>query len=132
MHVLTDLRARLVAAGITTPIALARVPDTPDAVIALRAIPAGPSRDLDGRMRPVLERHSVQLIARAAKDAGHAAADAIAWAAYRALLGKHLTINGRRYDWITATSVPAQLGRDQNDRPLAVVKFDVQTHGDLT
>ena len=132
MHVLTDLRDRLTAASITTHIELSRLPTAPDVVIALRAIPAGASRDLDGRMRPVLERHSVQLIARAAKGAGHAAADAIAWAAYRALLGKHLTINGRKYDWISANAVPAQLGRDDNDRPLSVVKFDVQTHGDLT
>jgi hypothetical protein len=132
MNLLADLRDRLAAEGVTAPIALSRIPDAPDRVITLRAIPAGPSRDLDGRMRPVLERHAVQLIARVNKDAGHAAADAIAWGAYRALVGKHLTINGRRYDWITATSVPAQLGRDENDRPLSVVKFDIQTHGDLT
>lgn len=129
---LTDLRDRLTTASFTTPIALGRIPHDPDAVLALLEYPGERSRDFDASMRPVLERISVRMIARSGKSAGVAAAEAIAWAAYRALRGKHVTINASTYDWITANAVPAPLGFDDNDRPLYIVKWSLQRHGDLT
>jgi hypothetical protein len=129
---LTDLRTRLTTANFATPIALGRVPDTPDAVLALLEYPGERSRDFDASMRPVLERIAVRMIARASKAAGVAAAESIAWLAYRALRGKHVTIGARRYDWIAPLAVPAPLGFDDNDRPLYIVKWGLQRHGDLT
>ena len=134
--VLLDLQARLAAASFTTPIALGRVPDQPDLVLTLMEYPGERSRDFDASMRPVLERISVRMIARASKNAGVSAAEAIAWLAYRALRGKHVSItragSTRTYDWITANAVPAPLGHDENDRPLYIVKWSLQRHGDLT
>lgn len=136
MSVLTDMRARLLDAGIGTPIALARVPDQPDAVIAIREYPAERSRDFTGRGLPVFERSAVQVIARAARDAGVAAAESIAWAAYRALSGRHALVevgsSAQEYDWIVANHAPAHLGFDDNDRPLIVTNFSVQRWGDVT
>ena len=129
---LLDLRDRLTTSGFATPVALGRVPDQPDAVLALIEYPGERSRDFDASMRPVLERINVRMIARAGKSAGVSAAEAIAWLAYRALNGKHVTINGRTYDWIAANAVPAPLGFDDNDRPLYIVKWSLQRHGDLT
>ena len=132
MGALADLRTRLLAASFGTPIALGRIPDTPDTVLALLEYPGMRSRDFDANMSPVLERISVRMIARAGKNAGVSAAESIAWAAYRALRGKHVTIGVNTYDWITANAVPAPLGFDDNDRPLYIVKWSLQRHGDLT
>ena len=129
--VLTNLKTRLVSAGVTTPIALGRLPDLPDALIALREYPAEPSRDITAAGRPVLERFAVQMITRAARDDGAQSAESLAWTAYRALAGRHVTIGTARYDWIMANAVPALLGRDANDRPLAVVNWSLQRHGDV-
>lgn len=134
--ILPYLEKRLVDAGITTAIELGRVPDAPDAVIALVERPSGPSKDLDANSRPALEVLRVHLTARAGKDEGSRAAEAIALDAYRALLGRHLSITptglpARRIDWIRAAHVPSAVGFDANDRPLATTALLIQAHGSL-
>lgn len=131
------LAKRLEDAGFATPIALARVPDLPNAVLALVERPGGPSKDLNATNLPALETLRVHLTARAGKDAGVAAAEAIALAAYRALVGRHLTITpaglpAATFDWIRATHVPAHAGYDANDRPLVTTTLLLQRHGNLT
>jgi hypothetical protein len=133
---MVDMRSRLTDAGITTPIALGRVPDQPDAILAIREYTAERSRDFTADGLPVLERLAVQVIARAAKDAGIAAAESIAWAAYRALSGRHVDVTTgsdyQPYDWIEANHTPTHLGFDENDRPLVVCNFSVQRWGDVS
>lgn len=136
--VLPDMRARLLAAvpAFNTPIALGRLPDQPDTVLALISRPSRPSKDLDGRNLPAHERLSVQLVARVGKDAGIAAAESIAVAAYRALVGRHVVISvgsgpARIYDTIYAEHVPAHTGYDANDRPLVSTTLSMQRHGQL-
>lgn len=133
--VLLDLEQRLLAQGFDRPIALGRLPDQPDAVLALIERPALPSRDHDGRELPALETLRVQLIARAGKDEGIGAADQIARTAYLVLVGRHLAIttDGRttRYDWIRAQHTPAPVGFDALDRPMASTNLAIQRHGRL-
>lgn len=136
---LPDMRARLQAAGILTPIALGRMPAVgpgwPETVLALLERPGGEDRDRDARAQPALERLRLQLIARAPATTGLSAAEAIAWPAYYALLGRHFTVtiggNTRRYDWLVAMHTPAHTGYDANDRPLVSVNFMLQRHGVL-
>jgi hypothetical protein len=136
MSLLADMRTRLTDAGITTPIALGRTPDQPDALIAILESVAERSRDFTADGLPVLERRGLQLRARAGKDAGIAAAEAIAWAAYRALSGRHAEVatgsDYQPYDWIIARHAPAHIGFDDNDRPIVVCNFSVQRWGDVT
>lgn len=131
------LAKRLEDAGFSTPVELARVPDQPDAVLALVERPGGPSRDLNATNLPALETLRVHLTARVGKDEGVAAAEAIANAAYRALVGRHLRITPTGlapavFDWIRATHVPAHAGYDANDRPLVTTTLLLQRHGSLT
>lgn len=131
MSVLTDLRDRLVEAGVTAHVALGRLPDSPDALIAFRDYPAGPSRDFSGDNLPALESLAVQMLARGSRDAGLAVVEALAWEAYRALTGRHARVNGASYDWIHPQHAPAPLGVDANDRPIYVVNWTIQRWGDV-
>lgn len=126
---LPDLRTRLQAMGITTTIELGRMTDTPDLQLALTEYGAEPSRDNDGRELPALERFAVQIQGRSASAVG-AAMDATR-AAARAIVGKHLTISGRRYDWIRQQQEPFHAGFDENDRPLCVCNLSIQRWGNL-
>lgn len=132
MSLLPDMEAWLVAAGDTGTIALARLPDQPDAVLALREYPAERGRDFDGNMLPALERRAVQMVVRVAANAGVKAAEDRAWAAYYALSRKHAEgASGQRYDWVVANAVPALYGFDALDRPLVVVNWSIQQWGQL-
>lgn len=135
-QVLLDMQARLSDQGVLTTVALARLPDAPDSILALREYGAERSVDFTGSGLPVLERFAVQLVARASKDAGADAAEALAWEAYRALVGKHIEVTRgslvNRYDWVYANAVPHHAGYDQNDRPLVIVNFSLQRWGDVT
>lgn len=132
---LPALAKRLTDATIGIPIVIGRLPDQPDAVVVLIERPATSSKDFDAHARPALETFRVQLIARAGKDDGIAAAEATAWIAYRALVGRHLTITvgtrTERYDWIHPQHAPAHTGVDTLDRPLVTTNLAVQRHGDL-
>lgn len=133
---LTDLKARLAEHGITN-VALSRAPDQPDAVITISSYGAEPSRDNTADNLPVLERLAAQVITRGAVTDGVKGATDKAWAAYRALVGRHVKLppgntTQRHYDWITANQVPYHLGHDQNDRPLIVFNLSVQRHGNVT
>ena len=137
MSLLTELEERLVAAGVTTPIALARIPDQPDAVVALRETQAGPSRDMNASGLPALEARALQVFVRVGKDSGVAAAEAIAVTVFRELSGRHFvhaygSDPTEHYDWVLANHMPYHLGFDQNDRPIVVLNFRVQRWGDVT
>lgn len=129
---LTDLRDRLVARGITATIHLGRLEDTPDEAITIRDYHAGPSKDLTGDELPVFEALAAQVLIRGARSGGIAAANTLATNAYRALVGRHVTINARRYDWIRADGPPTTLGTDHLDRPLISFDVDAQRWGDVT
>lgn len=127
---LTDLRARLVAAGITGT-QLGRLEDQPDAATALSDYGAGPSRDVMTNGLPVLETRAVQVLTRGTAAGGLAACETTAWAAYRALVGRHVrlpnpTTGPRAYDWIAAVQAPYHLGFDTLDRPLIVFNVEIQ------
>jgi hypothetical protein len=132
---LPALKQRLDDAAIGTPVILDRMPDQPDQVVTMIERPATSSKDYDARNLPALETFRVQLITRAGKDDGVATAEAIAWTAYRNLVGRHLAIavdgETQRLDWVRAQHTPASTGFDELDRPLAVVNLVVQRHGDL-
>lgn len=136
--VLTDLKSLLTSYGFATTVQLSRLEDTPDAALAMRTYSGGPNKDLDGRSLPVLNSLAVQVIARAGKDAGVAAAQAIANQAFQILAARHATLpltgggTKRTYDWIKANQRPYHLGFDENDRPLVVFNLTIQQHGDLT
>ena len=132
MSVLVDLHARLVAQGYAGTVQLARLDATPDAVLCLRQYQAEPSRDRDARDLPALERLAVQMLVRGAMNAGLNEPMNRAEQAYRALSGRHLTINARRYDWVYSDSPPVPFGYDENDRPLVLVNWSIQRWGDLT
>jgi hypothetical protein len=126
--VLPAITARLAFALAGVTIAEARAPDSPDELVLVREYPSGSPRDLDANARAALEHHGVQVLARAVSVA---AAEALAWRAYRALPGRHLDLAGVRFDWITANHAPHHLGFDQNDRALVVCNFTLQRWGDL-
>lgn len=134
-YLLPDLRDRLLAGGITTPIHLGRLQDQPDTVIALNDYGAGPSKDPDGRNLPALEVQAVQVIVRAGRADGMEAAHALAKTARRILSGRHLRLGAggaRSYDWIKALQEPHSLGHDENGRPLVLFNLDIQRWGDLS
>ena len=133
---LTDLKARLTAGGITTPIHLSGLQATPDAAIALTDYSAGPPRDVAATGLPVLEALAVQVLTRGSREAGTSGAMTTAVAAMRALVGRHLRLpptgpdaGARVYDWIAAAQHPYHLGFDQQDRPLIVFNVLIQRHG---
>jgi hypothetical protein len=134
---LADMRQRLADVGfVDAPVATGRLPDTPDAVLALIEYESLPPLDFDATNLPVLERMSLQVIARVGKDAGIGAAEALAWDAYARLSGRHVEVTPasgitNRYDFIRANHTPAHVGYDDNDRPLVVVNFSLQRWGDM-
>lgn len=124
-HVLADMRARLMAAGIT-PVFMGRSPDTPDTLTLVRTYAGGPSRVFDGDNRPAVELLAVQVTTRAKR-----LEDALVLGrrAHDALVGRHLVINGVRYDGISANHLPAPVGVDDSDRVLVIVNFSVRRRG---
>ena len=126
--VLPAVTARLALALAGVTIASARAPDTPDELLLVREYPGGTPRDLDANARAALEWHSVQVLARGTSVA---AAEALAWRAYRTLPARHLTVDGGVIDWLVANHAPHHVGFDQNDRALVTVNFTLQRWGDL-
>ena len=112
--------------GVT--VELARAPDAPNELLLIREYPAAPPRDLDPNAHAALELHSVQVIARGTSVA---AAENLAWRAYRALPARHLSTTSGVIDWITANHTPHHVGFDENDRALVVCNFTLQRWGDL-
>lgn len=126
--VLPAIQARLMAALPDATVELARAPDKPNELLLLREYPAGAPRDLDGASRASLERHSIQVLARAISVAD---AETLAWRAYRALPARHHVSGGGVIDWIIANHTPHHIGFDQNDRALVVCNYTLQRWGDL-
>lgn len=130
--VLEHLRARLEARG---PAGLAIQPgkmqDSPDRAVALLDYDAGPSKDPDGKGRPVLQALAVQVITRGARRDGAAAARRLAGEVHAALIGRHERLPDPaagpwHYDWIQSIQHPYYLGDDENGRPLVVFNLDIQ------
>lgn len=136
MSVLDAMEARLEAAGITTPIALSRIPDAPDTIITLRMTSPGPGKDRNADGFPALEQHAIQALVRVGKDDGVQAALDIGSAVYRALVGRHFqhawgSDPTENYDWCLANHLPYHLGYDMNDRPLVVLNVTTQRWANL-
>jgi len=126
--VLPAIAARLTSAMPNVTIALARAPDRPDALLLVRTHAAGAPRDTNAGGRAILERHAVQVLARATSVD---AAEALAWRAYHVLPARHLSATGGTIDWIIANHTPTLVSFDQNDRALVSVNFTLQRWGDL-
>ena len=126
--VLEDLRQRLIDAGVT-PVAIGRRPNEPDEIVTLQTYVGPESRLPDGQNHPADERIAIQAMARGSKRASQRDAEILARRAHDALIGRHLTMNGVKYDWIEANHLPAYAGRDENDRALVSVNFTVRRRG---
>ena len=128
--VLPAIRDRLTTAlaGATVVLDRALDPGDPDEVLIVRDGPAGSPRDLDHRSRAALERHAVQVLARARTPS---AAVTLAWRAYYALPARRLTTSGGVIDWLVANHTPYHVGYDQNDRALVSINFTLQRWGNL-
>lgn len=136
MSLLLDIQHHLEREQWPGVIALGRIPDAPDTLIAFREYTSAPPLDVAANGLPALERRSVQMVARAGKDEGAVIAERLAWAAYRILVGRHVTVEREfgypeRWDWVRANHTPHHLGFDANDRPLFVVNFSIQKWGDV-
>ena len=137
MSTVRDIAERLAAKGLGTiagsgpepTIFPGRRPDSPDRMLSVQSYPGDPPRLLDGDNLPADERVAFQITARVARGSGQGAAEVLADQAFRALVGRHLTINGRTYHWIRANHLPASIGVDENDRPLVVVNMTARRRG---
>lgn len=120
-----DLRALLIADGITTSIFVAEAPERPANCLVITATGGlGPTRTMSAlpAQAPV-EHVRVQLRARATD---YAACDAIMTAAYGKLsgMGERVTGGWRYYD-VRPVQTPYYLGLDGASRPIIAVNFDV-------
>lgn len=125
---ITDLATHLQNEGvgtIGTTIFQGRLPDQPDECIAITKYVGDPNRLHGNTNLPADERGNLQVLIRAARD-DTASAATLADSVYDAVHFRHETLNGSRYDWSEANHTPAQLNRDENDRPIWVVNVTVK------
>lgn len=131
IQVLPDLAQRLEdesVGTVGTNIFTGRLPDSPDACIALNTYPGDANRVHGSDMIPVDERFNVQILVRGARD-DTAAAATLADSVYDAIQFRHETLDsGRRYGWCQANHMPAQLDRDENDRPRFVINVTIRRY----
>ena len=126
-----DMATRLADQGlgvVEVDIFPGRRPDGPDTLLAVQTYPGPPPELLGPDNLPAVEPVAFQLLARAGRGRQHEAEE-LASRAFRALVGRHLVINGRNYDWILANHMPASIGVDENDRPLIVVNMQARRRG---
>lgn len=120
-----DLRALLMADGITTAIFVAEAPERPaDCLVITATGGTGPLRTMSATPATApVERVRAQLRARATT---YAACDAIMTAVYSKLsgMGERVTGGWRYYDAV-AVQTPYYLGLDGASRPVIAVNFDV-------
>lgn len=130
MSELLDFAKRLQTAGVGTlwtDVFVGRRPKTPDKCVTLQTYGGDPNRLLDADNRPADERIAVNVMTRAANQAD---AETLARSAFDALSFRHFTgDSGDRYAWGRATSMPAYIGTDENDRVLVGFNFTARRHG---
>lgn len=122
---LDDLSDYLTSGGITTPIYLGFLPETPDDALLLSETGGfEPVRGMSANPGQALEvRPTVQVLRR---SPSYQRAEVDLLNVFKLLDGMcDRTINGTRYKWIAAMQDPSPLGRDTADRRLRVCNFMV-------
>ena len=123
--VLDDVAALLIEAGLGTlgeTIFLARLPDSPDAALAIREYGGAQPDYLYGGRDPTEEWNRVQLEAR---DPDYAAARLRIERCARTLGAvRERAVNGTHYHRITPLGPPVPLGEDESQRSRIVVNVE--------
>lgn len=129
MSVLTALRDHLVSRD-PGALVVAGARDVGDQdVINLQTYGGDPGLHLDGGNLPLFEFIAFQAMTRSVNQE-HAAL--VAERVYELMPGRHLTLDGVRYDWIVANHRPAYAGVDEAGRALVVVNFTARRDGPAT
>lgn len=123
MPLLTDMKAYLVAQGVTDTIFIGHMPDKPDAAVALyeyAGLPIDPDVDIESPGLQIKVRGPVS-------ETDYTDTRARAETLLRKLHGKkNIAISGRRYIQILARQSPMGMPRDENNRPSFVINFIVR------
>lgn len=119
---LDDIASYLVGQG-TATVYKDQLPANPDTTLAVFTIP-GPSPTHTMQAPHVLEEPRIQILVRSQSlQTAHQNAKSI----YDLLNGlRTKIINGVRYHWITASTQPYSMGRDENHRYIVACQYDVK------
>ena len=129
MSVLTALAERLAAGNPGVPVFAGARDPVPDEALNVQTYGGPPGRHLDDRNHHLVEFVAFQVMSRAASQE---IATRAAERAYVILPGRHVVLDGVRYDWIEANHRPAYVGVDQNGRALVSVNFTARRDGPAT
>lgn len=107
-----------------TNLFVGRMPDDPDACVAVYEYGGVAPTNTMGGGAPVLQNPSIQVRVRATSYAAAEATANLCFAALEAIIDE--TINTTRYNRVTAIQSPFPLERDPDDRIVFVQNFDVK------
>lgn len=122
MSLVEDVATYLESVGMDVPVYRGRVPDSPDAVLAVLDYAGLAPQIVHDEVLPAYERPNFQVVARGERDDYDAAHDA-AYAAWRALFVHGAVINGTTYHSIEPLASPFRLDVDANDRVIFAANF---------
>ena len=124
MTFLADVATMLTTGGITDPVWLVTLPETPDKGVMVAEIPGAGGLEI-AMGRKIERRRYVQVLCRAAVDET-AACIALAEAVWQVLaLQQRQTVAGTVYDLVLAQGNPYPVRVDQNERPLVSCTYAV-------
>lgn len=119
----TYLDSQQASLTLGTNLFLGRMPDSPDACVALYEYGGSAPDNTMGGGLPVLQNPSVQIAVRAVLYASAESLINLCWGTLEGIVD--MSLSGTRYNRVTAIQSPFVLERDSQDRVIFVQNFNV-------
>jgi hypothetical protein len=123
LDIATYLDAQQASLTLGTNLFLGRMPDSPDACVALYEYGGSAPDNTMGGGLPVLQNPSVQIAVREVLYASAESLISLCWGTLEGIID--MSLSGTRYNRVTAIQSPFVLERDSQDRVIFVQNFNV-------
>jgi len=123
LDIATHLDAQQASLTLGTNLFLGRMPDSPDACVALYEYGGSAPDNTMGGGLPVLQNPSVQIAVREVLYASAESLISLCWITLEGIID--MSLSGTRYNRVTAIQSPFVLERDSQDRVIFVQNFNV-------
>lgn len=123
LDIATYLDSQQASLTLGTNLFLGRMPDSPDACVALYEYGGSAPDNTMGGGLPVLQNPSVQIAVREVLYASAESLINLCWGTLESIID--MSLSGTRYNRVTAIQSPFVLERDSQDRVIFVQNFNV-------